>query len=68
MFVISQEQDLAPASVAFEPVKLRGLSDAELRAAHHRAQIDCVFNHSMSFMARLNAIERELLSRRLPCR
>ena len=68
MLVTSREMHFGQTASTCEPGALRVLTDEELRAAHHRAQIDCVLNNSASFMTRLNEIERELLSRRLPCR
>lgn len=68
MLISGHAPDVDRVAPVHERVKLRGLSDQELQAAHHRAQVDSVFSSYQSVAPRLNAIERELLSRRLPCR
>jgi hypothetical protein len=44
---------------------LRSLADAELKAAHRQAQVDCVLRRVRDALERLSAIELELSARRM---
>ena len=59
---------MVPVQPVNEPVRLRSLSDQELQAAHRQVQRELVFGRQPGTVARLNAIERELIGRSLPCR